>query len=131
MTYGPPVALSLRPAQPQPDETRSAGQVLDLVATWSLLALQGVVLVGSVYVSLFFAMATDSCYDDRCNTDKLLWAYVVADGGGIAVVAVATIAAIILTVRRRTAFWVPLVGLILQVFTFSLGMGLAGSVAPS
>ncbi|CAM3089488.1 hypothetical protein DFJ75_3916 [Williamsia muralis] len=131
MTYGPPAMTYPHPTPIPAIPPRSPGLVADIIATLCLLALQVLVLVGSVYMSLFFVMATDSCYADRCDTDNLLWAYVVADGGGVAAVVVSTIAATILMVRRRVAFWVPVVGLILQIFTFALGAGLASSVVPS
>ena len=124
MTYPRPTPVPVVPP-------RSPGLVADLIATLVLLALQALVLVCSVYMSFFFVMATDSCYADRCDMDNLLWAYVVADGGGVAAVVVSTITASILMVRRRVAFWIPVVGLILQIFTFALGAGLAGSVVPS
>ena len=130
MTYGPPAMTYPRPTPIPATPPRSPGLVADIIGTFCLLALQVLVVVGSVYMSLF-VMATDSCYADRCDTDNLLWAYVVADGGGVAVVVVSIIAASILMVRRRVAFWVPVVGLILQIFTFALGAGLAGSVVPS
>lgn len=131
MTYVPPAMRYPCPTPVPAVPPRSPGLVADLIATLSLLALQGLVLVSSVYMSLFFAMATDSCYADRCDTNNLRWAYVVADGGGVAVVVLSAIAASILMVRRRVAFWIPVVGLILQIFTFALGAGLAGSVGPS
>lgn len=131
MTHVPPAMTYPYPTPVPAVPPRNPGLVADLIATLSLLALQGLVLVSSVYMSLFFAMATDSCYADRCDTNNLRWAYVVADGGGVAVVVFSAIAASILMVRRRVAFWIPVVGLILQIFTFVLGAGLAGSVGPS
>ncbi|WP_051721962.1 MULTISPECIES: hypothetical protein [Actinomycetes] len=131
MTFGPAVTMYPHPTPVLAVSPRRPRLVADVIATFCLLALQGLVLVCSAYMSLFFAMATDSCYADRCDTDNLLWAYVVADGGGVAVVVVSTIAASIVMFRRRMAFWIPLVGLILQIFAFALGAGLAGSVVPS
>ncbi|ORM26955.1 hypothetical protein [Williamsia sp. 1135] len=106
---------------------RTTNQVVDIVMTVVMLVVQGLAFLISVYISFFFGMATDSC-SGECNTAPLDAAFVVTDGGGLATLALAIIVSIVLLVRRRLAFWVPLVGIAIQIALVIVGAHLASSV---
>lgn len=92
-----------------------AWRIVDLVATIALFVVYAVGVLGLLYVSIFWVMATDSCGANDCDYGKLGTAYVLNDLIGIIVYVVALVAAVILVVRRRPAFWLPLVGGAVQV----------------
>ncbi|HEY9314477.1 hypothetical protein [Williamsia sp.] len=106
---------------------RTTSQTVDYTMTVMLLVLQGLTFMASVYISLFFVMATDSCYGD-CDTGPLTTAYAVTDGGGLVVMVSAIVASLVLLARRRLAFWVPLVGIGLQVVLLMAGVDIASSI---
>ncbi|WP_143695977.1 hypothetical protein [Williamsia sp. 1138] len=106
---------------------RTTNQVVDVVMTVVLLVVHGLAFMVSAYISLFFAMATDSCYGE-CDTAPLTAAFVVTDGGGLLTLALAIIVSIVLLVRRCLAFWVPLVGIAIQIALVVAGAHLASSI---
>lgn len=87
----------------------------DVVMTCLLIALHiaGFLLV--FYVSLFWGMATDSCTEQTCNYDNITLAVMLSDlVGGIVVLSTST-TAVLLMAFKRTAFWAPLLGIVVQV----------------
>lgn len=99
-----------------------AWRIIDLVATIALFVVYAVGVLGLLYFSIFWVMATDSCGANDCDYDKLGTAYVLNDIGGVVVFVVALVVAVILLVRRRPAFWLPLVGGAVQVGLFLAAM---------
>ncbi|CAM3134486.1 Vitamin K epoxide reductase family protein [Tsukamurella hominis] len=100
---------------PAPPTHWPAWRIVDLVATIALFVVYAVGVLGLLYFSIFWVMATDSCGANDCDYDKLGTAYVLNDIGGVVVYVVALVVAVILVVRRRPAFWLPLVGGAVQV----------------
>ena len=83
----------------------------------------------SLWYSLFFAMATDSC-GENCNTTALDWAYVVT-WGGIATAAIVAILGTIVAAARGRLMWIwPTLALVLIVVAIVTGVLLANSVIP-
>lgn len=83
----------------------------------------------SLWYSLFFGMATDSC-GDNCNTTALGWAYVVT-WGGIATAALVAILGTIVAAARGRLMWIwPTLALVLIVVAIVTGVLLANSVIP-
>lgn len=117
------MTFTQQPARPP----RTTNQTVDIVMTVVLLVVQGLAFMVSVYISLFFGMATDSC-SGECNTAPLDAAFLITDGGGLLTLALAIIVSIVLLVRRHLAFWVPLVGIAIQIGLVIAGLYLASSV---
>ena len=90
-------------------------------------AVAGIAAVGSLWFSLFFAMATDSC-GEQCNYTALTAAYLVA-WGGVAVAVVVAAAGIVVAAVRGRVMWIwPTLALLLIVAALLIGMLLANSV---
>ncbi|TCL83298.1 hypothetical protein EDF43_104352 [Rathayibacter sp. PhB179] len=110
---------SARPSGPGTPWTaarqRRPVRVWDLVLTMVLiLCALGATLLLS-YFGLFFAMASDACGGSNdCDTDLIGWGVLVAAGGVWVPFLAAVAVSIVLLVRRRIAFWVPIAGLALS-----------------
>jgi len=100
----------------------------DLVTTIVLLVLMiGAALLAS-FLSFFLAFAGDSCgASSACDYDRMATGMMVAMIGPLLVGLLALIAAIILLVLRRIAFWIPLLGILLIVGVFVGGFALTAS----
>jgi hypothetical protein len=102
---------------------------LDIVATVILFAIAAMAGLASLWYSLFFVMATDSC-GTQCNTAALGWAYVVT-WGGIATAAMVAIVGIVVAAARGRVMWIwPTLALVLVVVGSVIGVLLANSVIP-
>ena len=76
------------------------------------------------FVSLFFAMMSDGCYGDSCDTGLMSIGWLIALIAPPAVFIVAVAWTIIRLTRRKTAWWVPLVGGVVGVVFWLIGVGL-------
>ncbi|MEZ0351054.1 hypothetical protein [Mycobacterium sp. pR1184] len=102
----------------------------DTIATITMLVLAGIAGALTIMFSFFFAMATDACAGNRCDTSALDWAYVVT-WGGVGVAAVIAIGGVITAAARKRVMWVwPTTALILIIVAVVIGSQLANSVAP-
>ncbi len=111
---------------PYPVPYRRSG--LDTAATAIFSALAGLAALASLWFSLFFVMATDSCGPNNCNQSRLVLAYIVA-WGGIGVAGVIALVGMVAASRRGAVMWVwPALALLLVVATLAGGAGLATSV---
>lgn len=72
-------------------------------------------------------MATDSC-SGECSSAPLDAAFVVTDGGGLLALALAIMVSIVLLVRRHLVFWMPLMGIGIQIGLVIAGAMIASSV---
>lgn len=108
-----------------------AWRIADVVMTIALFVVYAVGVLGLLYFSIFWVMATDSCGANDCDYDKLGTAYVLNDLGGIVVYVVSLVVAVVLMVRRTPAFWLPLVGGAVQVGLFLAAMSQLGGVSPA
>ncbi|MEQ1736110.1 MAG: DUF6264 family protein [Rhodoglobus sp.] len=115
-------------AQPLPARRR-----WDLALTIVLLVLHiGFVLVACI-AGFLLAVASDSCgASSACNYDQIATGMMVGVGGP-AVVGLLTVGvAIIFLVRRRLAFWIPIVGSVLALVVEVVAWMLAsGAVVPN
>jgi hypothetical protein len=103
----------------------------DLVLTIVLLVVMiGLALLGS-FLSFFLAFASDSCGSGiTCDYDRMATGMLVAMIGPLAVGLLALIAAVVVLVLRRLAFWIPIVGIVLVVGVFVGGAALTISGVP-
>lgn len=123
-------------AYPEPLSGRSPSRrpvrVWDVVVTIVLLVL---LLVEAMFVSFFgafLAMASDPCGASvACNTDLIGLGVVFAMGAPWILLLLAAAIAIVLLVRRRVAFWVPLVGGVLVVASWFVGATIATAGVPT
>ena len=101
----------------------------DLILTIVLLVVMiGLALLGS-FLSFFLAFASDSCGSGiTCDYDRIATGMLVAMVGPLAVGLLVLIAAVVLLVLRRLAFWIPIVGIVLVIGVF---IGVAGVHARS
>lgn len=119
------------PQLPPAQRPMSRANTADVIVT-SLLMATHVAIVGlSAFFSMFYAMASDPCGSGTaCNTDNIGWAFAVTDLGGLGVLLAASVVAVFLMVRRRIAFWVPLVGIAVHVGLMALSFSLLDTVVP-
>lgn len=105
--------------------------VWDLVLTIVLLALMvGVALLAS-FLSFFLAFASDPCGAAvECDTDRMALGMLIALLGPLAVGLVALIAAIVVLVLKRIAFWIPVAGIVLAIAIFVGGAAITISGVP-
>jgi glucan phosphoethanolaminetransferase (alkaline phosphatase superfamily) len=106
--------------------------VWDLVLTIVLLVVMiGAALLASFF-SFFLAFASDSCGAAvTCDTDRIATGMLIAMIGPLLVGVLALIAAVIVLVLRRIAFWIPIVGIVLIVGVFVGGAAITASGVPS
>lgn len=107
--------------------------VWDLVVTIVLLLLMAALGFVLFFFSFFLAFASDSCgASSTCDTNLIATGMLVAMILPIGVGVLALIAAIIVLVLKRIAFWIPIAGMLLMVGAFALGAAIATSgVQPS
>ncbi len=118
--------------QPYPQAPTVAARrprTADIVATSLLISLHVTAFVVAAFFSAFYAMASDPCGTGvACDTAKIGHAYVLTDIVGGVVMLGASAGAVLLMLRRRVAFWVPLLGITVQVILVIASIGLLGSV---
>ncbi len=105
--------------------------VWDLVLTIVLLVvLVGVALLASFF-SFFLAFASDPCGAAvECDTDRMALGMLIAMIGPLAVGLVTLVAAIVVLVLKRIAFWIPIVGIVLVAGIFFGGAAITISGVP-
>jgi len=103
----------------------------DLILTIVLLVVMiGLALLAS-FLSFFLAFASDSCGSGiTCDYDRIATGMLVAMVGPLAVGLLVLIAAVVLLVLRRLAFWIPIVGIVLVIGVFIGGVALTISGVP-
>lgn len=105
--------------------------VWDLVLTIVLLVLMiGAALVVS-FLSLFLTMASDPCgMAVECDFGRMGAGMLIAMVGPPVAGLLALIAAVVVLVLKRVAFWIPIVGIVLVVGVFVGGAALTISGVP-
>ena len=125
MTYSPYPAGYYQPGSPN----RKGRSPADIVVTVLLFAVMIFAALASFYMSLFFAMATDRCYSESdCNEDLLGTAYAFAWGGIFVGVVGATVGTVVAACTRISMWIWPLLGTIVVVVTFFVGLSFADAV---
>jgi hypothetical protein len=114
------------PAAPWADPRRPR-RVWDIVLT-SVLLILGALGAGFASVfALFLAMASDGCGATNCDYTQMNVGIWVAMTSPWAAWVIGLAVAIVLIVKRRLAFWVPLVAAALGAAGWVLGAWLVGS----
>ena len=105
--------------------------VWDLVLTIGLLVLMVGTALVAFFLSFFLAFAGDPCGSGiTCDYDRMGTGMLVAMIGPLAVGLLALVAAIIVLVLKRIAFWIPIVGTVLIIGVFVGGAALTISGVP-
>ena len=101
----------------------SGSRTADVVGTIVLLIVHAFLWAATGTLLGLFVMVTDPCGSQRCGDpawiDRAMWLGV---GAGGAVFVAGVVVAIARLARRRTAFFVPLIGCVAQL---ALGVGAA------
>ena len=105
--------------------------VWDLVLTIVLLVVMVGAALLATFLSFFLAFASDSCGASvTCDTDRIAEGMLVAMIGPLVVAFLALVAAVIVLVLKRVAFWIPIVGLVLVIGVFVGGAAITFSGVP-
>jgi hypothetical protein len=117
-------------AAPAPAPQRPA-IVWDIVLTLILLVGVGILALMTSYFGLFLVMASDPCGGTmQCNTDLIGLGVLAAVGLPWVVLLIAAVVSIVLLVKRRIAFWVPLVAAPLVIACWFVGAAMASAGVP-
>jgi hypothetical protein len=96
--------------------TQQRGRPADVAATVVLLLVHGFLLGATVVLLGLLVMGTDPCGSVQCGDpawiDRAMWLGV---WGGTAVLVADFVVAVYFLVRRRTAFFIPIIGCVAQV----------------
>lgn len=105
--------------------------VWDLVLTIGLLVLMAGAALVAFFLSFFLAFAGDPCGSGiTCDYDRMGTGMLIAMIGPLAIGLLALVAAIVVLVLKRIAFWIPLVGTVLIIGVFIGGAALTISGVP-
>jgi hypothetical protein len=107
-----------------PERTNTA----NIVATVIFFVLLAGAAFFAVLLSAFFVMASDSCGATgvTCNTDWIVYAYIVVWGGVALALVGATVGTIIGGLRHRATWMWPLIGIGVVVVSFIGGFIVLG-----
>jgi len=111
VTYSMPPE-SFRTLRPEP--VRRSSRTWDIVLTIVFLVLLPLAALAASYAGLFLAFASDACGVQNCNSDLMnlgLWSAVISPW---VVLLIGVVVSIVLLVKRRLAFWVPLAAMALM-----------------
>ncbi len=122
--YAPPPGAA--PPAKRPVKT------LDVVITIVLLIADAVLATLASFMGLFLIMASDPCGVRDCSTELITMGWLMGTILPWVALAATAVVAIVLMVKRRLAFWVPLAGAALIVLTlvaafFVTSAGVPGS----
>ena len=112
----PPMAQPLVPA-PGSKKSRSTG---DTVASIVLVLVAVLVNLGISFAGFMLVMMSDSCRD-TCDVGALTGGVIIASVAPSVVTVIGIIVTIVLVVRRRLAFWVPIATVGAQVIALAIG----------
>ncbi|MCV7258379.1 hypothetical protein [Mycobacterium shimoidei] len=122
--YFPPPQYPPAPAVRAPRARRGP---IDIIVTILMSIVAAMAALGSLWYSLLFTMATDSC-GTQCNDAVLGLAYLVT-WGGIAIAVTGGTAGIIISARRGRVMWIwPTLALGLVVLALVGGAWLSSIV---
>ena len=103
---------------------------LDLVITIVLLVADGVLAALASMMGMFLVMASDPCGNLTCDGSLIAIGWMMGMILPWVAFAITTVVAIILMVKRRLAFWVPLAGAALIVLSLVLAFVVTAAGVP-
>jgi hypothetical protein len=117
------------PAGGEPPAKRPV-KTLDLVITIVLLVADGVLAALASMMGMFLVMASDPCGNLTCDGSLIAIGWMMGMILPWVAFAVTAVVAIILMVKRRPAFWVPLAGAVLIVLSLVLAFVVTAAGVP-
>ncbi len=127
--YGPP-ASPIAPYYPAP-RAKPPARVWDVVLTVVLLVALGVLTLFVSFFGFFLAMASDPCGVRDCSTELIGLGMLTAVALPWVILLAAVVVAIVLMVKRRLAFWVPLVAVPFVIGSWFVGAFIAAAGVPT
>jgi uncharacterized BrkB/YihY/UPF0761 family membrane protein len=113
------------PAPPPPARPPASGARIADVTVSVILMLAGVVGFAMLaFVSVFLVMMSDGCYDDRCSTDLMTVGWVIAMFAPPLVFIAAIVWTLVRIARRKTSWWVPVLGAVVAAVAWGVGAGI-------
>lgn len=106
-------------------------RVWDVVLTIVFLVLDVALAAIMSVFGFFLAFASDSCAVRDCSSELIAMGMMVGIGLPWIVLIVVLVIAIIALVRRRLAFWIPLVGGLFIIGSLVLGWIIAAAGVPT
>ena len=135
--HGQPPAQGAQPgytgyvAYPQPRPQRQPVPVWDVVLTIVFLVGLVVLTAFASFMGLFVVMASDSCGARECSTDFIVLGWLVAMLlPWVALIAAVTVS-IVFMVKRKLAFYIPVLGAVGVGGALILGFVIAGAGVPT
>lgn len=102
-------------------------RVLDVTITIILLVADGVLAALASFMGMFLVMASDPCGVRECSSELITLGWLLGMILPWVAFAATAVVAIVLMVKRRVAFWVPLVGAALIVLSLVLAFAVTSS----
>ncbi len=106
-------------------------KVWDVVLTILFLVGDAVLAAIMSFFGFFLAMASDPCGVRECSSELIGLGVLVAVALPWVFLLITVVVSIILLVRRRIAFWVPLVGAALIIGSWFVGAVIAAAGVPT
>lgn len=131
--YGPPAGSPIAPSYPAypAPPVKPPVRVWDVVLTSVLLVLLGVLALIVSFFGFFLAMASDPCGVRDCSTELIGLGMLTAVGMPWVVLLAAVVVAIVVMVKRRIAFWIPIVAVPLVIGSWFVGAFIASAGVPT
>lgn len=117
-----PSLSSTTPSAPAPDKpSKPAAKVWDIILTIALVLVGWTVIGVLVIGGALLGFAGDSCGEISCSFTQIGIGIIVAVFAPVIVFLIATVLAIVALVRRKLAWWIPLVGVVLAILAWVAG----------
>lgn len=139
--YGQPPSPGTQPGYPgygaqpaaytQPKPPRQPVQMWDVVLTIVFLVGLVVLTAFASFMGLFLVMASDSCGVRDCSTELITIGWLVGTLLPWVVLIAAAIVSIVFMVKRKLAFYIPLLGAVGVGGALVLGFVIAGAGVPT
>ena len=113
-----------------PATARPPLRVWDVVLTIVFLVGDAVLALVMSFFGAFLAMASDPCGARDCNTDLITVGVLAAMALPWIFLVAGLVVSIVLLVKRRLAFWVPLVAAVLIIGSWFIGAAFATAGVP-
>jgi len=113
-----------------PSPAKPPVRTLDVVITIILLVGDAVLAGLASFMGMFLVMASDPCGVRDCSTDLITLGWLMGMILPWVAFAATTIVSIVLMVKRRLAFWVPLAGAALIVLSLVLAFTVTAAGVP-
>lgn len=115
------------PPYPPAAPVKPPVRVLDVTITIILLVADGVLAALASFMGMFLVMASDPCGVRECSSELITLGWLLGMILPWVAFAATAVVAIVLMVKRRVAFWVPLVGAALIVLSLVLAFAVTSS----